>query len=252
MSVRTLRLLPLELRDHILVVEDRPGDQMREISHEQRVVRQRIGCDLPAIGVHQEGDLRERVEGDADRQQDVNRGMRAEQGVEVLGEEAGIFEDAEHEQIADDTERERRLAVRRAELRHDEEMADAVIEGDRQQQQRHELPVADGVKGERGQRQPDHRGEIAAPPEPEIAGQHDGQEQQDERVGIEQHQAGPAAGILVRKAYKRPINNPAAWHVPVFGCAGNSRKRDDIRGNAPSPLQASGGEVKNGDTATMY
>ncbi|WP_338305011.1 dihydroxy-acid dehydratase, partial [Bradyrhizobium ottawaense] len=65
----------------------------------------------------------------------------------------------------------------------DIEAADAVIEGDRQQQQRHELPVADGVKGERGQRQPDHRGEIAAPPEPEIAGQHDGQEQQDERVG---------------------------------------------------------------------
>jgi len=73
-------------------------------------MRQRIGRDLAAIGVHQERDLREGVEGDADRQQDVHRKMRTEQRIDVLDGEAGIFEDAEHEEIAGDAEREHRLA----------------------------------------------------------------------------------------------------------------------------------------------
>ena len=37
MRIRMLGLLMLELRDHVLVVEDRPGDQMRKIRHEQSV-----------------------------------------------------------------------------------------------------------------------------------------------------------------------------------------------------------------------
>ena len=75
--MRMLGFLPLELRDHVLVVEDRPRDQMRKIGHEQRVMRQRVGRDLAAIGIDQERDLGERVEGDADRQQDVDRDMRS-------------------------------------------------------------------------------------------------------------------------------------------------------------------------------
>ncbi|MEY9364927.1 hypothetical protein ABH994_007648 [Bradyrhizobium yuanmingense] len=199
MPVRALGLLVLELRDHVLVMEDGPRDQMREVRHEQRVMRQRIGRDLAAISVDQKRDLGEGVEGDADRQQDVERDIRAEQRVDVLRDEAGIFEDAEHEEIADDAERECGLSLRVRELRHDEKMADAVVEGDREQQKGDELPAADCVEGDRSQRQPDHRSQIAAPAEPEIAGEHDRQEQQDERIGIEQHRAGPAAGYCPSK-----------------------------------------------------
>ncbi|MHC2381389.1 hypothetical protein ACVIU7_002037 [Bradyrhizobium liaoningense] len=74
-------------------------------------MRQRIGRDLPAIGIDQERDLGERVEGDADWQQDVDRNMRAEQRVDVLSGKAGIFEDAEHEEIADDAKSERCAAL---------------------------------------------------------------------------------------------------------------------------------------------
>ena len=87
--------------------------------------------------------------------------------LKIGGEEAGIFEDAEHQEIAGDAEREARqsasagrsfLAISR--------QADDVIEGDRGQQQQHELPIADGIEGQRGQRQPDHRRQIAEPAEP--------------------------------------------------------------------------------------
>ncbi|WP_354132411.1 hypothetical protein [Bradyrhizobium sp. RT4b] len=216
------------------MVEDRPRDQVRKVGHEQRVVRQGVTRDLATIRIHQERDLGEGVEGDADRQQDVDRNMRTGQRIDVLGDEAGIFEDAEHQEVADDAERERRLSLHWGELRRDQEIADAVVEGDRDQQQAHELPAAEGVEGERGQRQPDHRRQIAAPPEPEIAGQHGRQEQQDERVGIEQHQAGPAAGGIAPKAYKGAINNPATWRSPWRSGAGNSRNRDDIRWNTAS------------------
>ena len=73
MRIRALGLRALELRDHLLVVQDRPGDQMREIGDEQRVMRQRVARDLASVGIDQERDLGEGVEGDADRQQDVDR-----------------------------------------------------------------------------------------------------------------------------------------------------------------------------------
>ncbi|MGY3405861.1 hypothetical protein ACVWZV_001974 [Bradyrhizobium sp. GM5.1] len=131
MRMRMLGFLPLELRDHVLVVKDWPRDQMRKVGHEQRIVWQRVGRDLPAPGVNQERDLGERVEGDADRQQDVDRKVRAGQRVDVLGDEAGIFEDAKYEKIAGDAEGQCHLSLRRSKLGHDEEVAYAVVEGDR-------------------------------------------------------------------------------------------------------------------------
>lgn len=236
MRIRKLALLPIELRDHVLVMENRSCDQMREIGHEQRVVRQRIGRDLPAVSVHQERNLGERVEGDADRQQDMDREMRAGQRIDVLGDEAGIFEDAEHEEIADDTKSERRLSVRRRELRQDEEMADAIVEGDRDQQQGQEWPAAGGVKSERGRRQPDHRRQIAAPPEPEVASQHGRQEQQDERIGIEQHQAAPAAGIWAVKHTRARSTTRRSGTVLAASCASNSRSRRHMMRDLPPPM----------------
>ena len=102
MRIGALCLRPLELRDHVLVVQDRPGDQMREICDEQRVMRQRVARDIAPVGIDQKRDLGEGVEGDADRQHDVDDEAGRKQRVEIGGEKAGIFEDAEHQQIAGD------------------------------------------------------------------------------------------------------------------------------------------------------
>ena len=71
MRIRPLRLAAFELRDHILVVKDRPRDQMREIGDEQRIMRQPVMRDLAPVGIDQERDLGEGVEGNSDREQDV-------------------------------------------------------------------------------------------------------------------------------------------------------------------------------------
>ena len=112
MRVGPLGLRALELRDHVAVVQDRPRDQMREVGDEQRVMRQRVARDIAAVGVDQKRDLGEGEEGDADRQQDVDRQARSEHRIEIGGEEAGVFEDAEHQQIAGDAGRS--SAARRA------------------------------------------------------------------------------------------------------------------------------------------
>ena len=111
-------------------------------------MRQRVARDIAPIGIDQERDLGEGVEGDADRQQDVDDEMGCKQRIEIGGKEPGIFEDAEHQQIAGDAGREHGKAQRGAQFPLDQEIADGVIERDRGQQQQHELPVAEGIKGQ--------------------------------------------------------------------------------------------------------
>ena len=57
--------------------------------------------------------------------------------IEVSGEEAGMLENAEHEKIAGDADRERGKAPARGWFCGDQEMADEIVEHDRRQQQRH-------------------------------------------------------------------------------------------------------------------
>jgi hypothetical protein len=74
-------------------------------------------------------------------------------------------------------------------LPRDQQIADEIIERDGSDEQQHELPIAKGVKGQRRQRQPDHRRQIAEPAESEIAEQNRRQKQENERIGIEEHRA---------------------------------------------------------------
>ena len=69
-------------------------------------MRQRVARDFAPVGVDQKRDLGEGVEGDADRQQDVDDEAGRKQRIEIGGKEARIFEDAEHQQIAGDAGRE--------------------------------------------------------------------------------------------------------------------------------------------------
>ncbi len=189
MRIRAFCFRALELRDHVLVMEDRSRDQMRKVRDEQRVMRQRVARDVAPVGVDQKRDLRESVEGNADRQQDVRVIPVENIALRLAARKPAYLKMPSTSKIAGDADREHRKARRGAQFPGDQQIADAVIERDRTGQQRHELPVAEGVEGERGQRQPDHRGEIAEPAQREIAKQNDRQEQENEGVGIEEHQA---------------------------------------------------------------
>jgi hypothetical protein len=90
----------LELAHHLLVVEDGAGDQMGKERHEQHVVDEpRLRC-AAAPAVHQEGDLGEGEERDADGQHDLSYGdLGTGQARQIVHEEIGIFEEAQQCQI---------------------------------------------------------------------------------------------------------------------------------------------------------
>ena len=61
------------LRHDLVVPHDRPGDQLREERHEREELQQPIDVPVAPAQVDQVGDLLEREEADAERQDDVER-----------------------------------------------------------------------------------------------------------------------------------------------------------------------------------
>ena len=187
-----------ELRDHLAVVNDRPGDQLRKEGHEQGVVDEALVTDLAAIGVDQIGDLLEGEERDRQRQHDVvdaevDRQQRLDQ---VGAEEARVFEVADAGQIGADAEAEQELRPG-----HQQPLADEEIERDRGDDQDQIDRVPPAVEEQRGGDQPgDGEARLLAATEDEEADQGDRQEDQDELERVEQHAecsslAGLGAGL---------------------------------------------------------
>ncbi len=95
-----------ELRHHLPVVDDRPGDQLREEGHEQAVVQEPVFRRFALGGIDQIGDLLEGEERDAERQDDgADAEVQAGQRADILHDEDGIFEIGQHRQIAGDARR---------------------------------------------------------------------------------------------------------------------------------------------------
>ncbi len=97
-----------ELRHHLTPVNNRPGDDVREIGYEERVIRKRMSR-RPAAGVNvgEESNLRERVKGNPDRQNYLGMSQSEAEGcIKICDEEAGVFEVAERCQIERDAEDE--------------------------------------------------------------------------------------------------------------------------------------------------
>ena len=88
------------MRHHLTMMKYRARDQMREISDEQGVMRQRVVRDFSPVGIHQKRNLGKRVKRDSDRKQDVDAKAGREQRIEIGGEKAGIFEIAENQEVA--------------------------------------------------------------------------------------------------------------------------------------------------------
>ena len=125
---RVMRRGRIDLRQQARGAQDRSGDEVREEGDEHReveeVARRR---DLAAVHVDDVAHRHERVERDADRQQDAQREdvdlppERGEHVVQVVGEEVEVLEEPEQRQVepeADDEERPPALAAwRRAPAR---------------------------------------------------------------------------------------------------------------------------------------
>ena len=103
---------PRQLIGDVAVADDRSGDQLRKQQQVQRRVhRALLRRRVAAVDVDDVGDGVEREERDADRQQHARHVERldaedAEQRVDVVGEEVGVLEDAEHGEVDGDGERE--------------------------------------------------------------------------------------------------------------------------------------------------
>ena len=139
-----------ELGQQVLVIQHRPGDDVREVGGEQGVAPE-ANVRRPAMaGIDQEGDLGEGEKGDADGQEHV---QRVETGpsevVDRADKEIGVLEIAQEQQVAGDGEDQPEPFMR---LRHllDPLVSQVVTDdGDRQDGQIGRIPG--DVKGQGGQ-----------------------------------------------------------------------------------------------------
>ena len=65
-----------ELRHHLAVMDQRPGDQVGEEGDEEQVVGEVILLGLAAVGIDEVGDLEEGEEGDREGEDDLGHGRR--------------------------------------------------------------------------------------------------------------------------------------------------------------------------------
>ncbi len=146
---------PRQLIGEIAIPDDRAGDELREQQQVQRGVHRTLLRDrVAAVDVD---DVRDRVEGverDPDRQQharDDDRvgAERQEQGVDVVGEEVRVLEDAEDDEIDGDGEGEHRLRAV-AGARPIDSDPHPVVERDRGEHQPREGAAALGVEDHAG------------------------------------------------------------------------------------------------------
>ena len=73
-------------------MQNRPGNQVRKISHKEQVVDKVIFLRIAPIRIHQERDLRKREKGNAQRQDDApQRPVGSRQMIKRIQEKLRIF-----------------------------------------------------------------------------------------------------------------------------------------------------------------
>jgi hypothetical protein len=194
-----------ELRHHLPVMHDRPGDQLREKQHEQAVVEQILVLDAACVAIDEIGDFLEGEKTDRQWQHHIRQGQRPPgQGIEILDEKIRILEIRQHREIDGDAADQQCLAradagSRRAARpvigrgigggrRFRQSGADAEVEQDQQQNQRNVARVPVPVENQAGQRQPG----LAQPRQlhpvgEKIKAEGDRQKNENEIPGIEKH-----------------------------------------------------------------
>ncbi len=148
----------VELAGDGLVADDRAGDELGEERDVERDVdRIAVGAKAPAVHVDDVAQAVEGEERDAERQLDVGPAevepQRLHRVGEIGGDEIGVFEDAEREEIDGDGESQRPVAAR-ALVAVDQDRRD-IIEDDREQEDQQEARLAPGVEDEREEQRDD-------------------------------------------------------------------------------------------------
>src|ERR1700680_615763 len=140
-----------KLRHHLAVMQDGTGNEVGEISHKQQVMNEIGLADLALIGIGQKRDLRESKERNTERKDyRTDAGVRAEQRIRDLREEAEIFEIAEQQKVGRDRNGERRARVSVPRFAHlvADEITGAIIEQDGANEQPDKAYVPPAVKEE--------------------------------------------------------------------------------------------------------
>ena len=145
-----------ELRHHLLVVQHRAGNQVREVGDEQAVMDEVELAGFAARCVHQEGNLCEGEEGDAQRQDDLAQAPgTAQRRIDGVNKEIGVFVVAQQGQVGCNPEGQQALAPGRADVAAaGQPVAHQVVEADRSQQQADVRRVPPAVEKQGAGRQP--------------------------------------------------------------------------------------------------
>ena len=147
-----------ELIGDVAVADDRSGDELREEQQIERGMhRALLRRGVAPVDVDDVGNGVERIERDADRQQHVRKRqrLRAERGghgVDVVGKEVRVLEDAQHHQVHRDRHAEHAPRVPRG-ARAVDGNGHPVVEGDRGEHQPGERSAAFRVEDDAGDEQ---------------------------------------------------------------------------------------------------
>ena len=180
-----------ELRDDLAVQHDRPGDELREERHEQRVIENIVARHRAAVAVDDVGELLEGEKRDAQRQRDaVEREGEAERAVQVFAEEVVILEVEEHAEVGRQAQQHQRQAHGLA-RGGEHALAERIVDQDAQHDDGHIARVVVAVEDERGEHE-EHlvrRDALRQAAQQKVDDQRHGQKGQHEDIGIEEHGA---------------------------------------------------------------
>ena len=178
-----------ELRHHFAVMHDGAGDQMGEENHEQPEIPQPEFRHVAAADIHQQGDLLEGVEADAEGEQDCgDEKMRAREHVDRVDEVISVFVVGQQADIHHHGQGEQPAAAAWRRVQHD--AGDQVVEQNAGEQQRQIPQIPTGVEIERGCDQPELSGARPGEPRQRVTrGQCERQEGENEFVGVKEHVA---------------------------------------------------------------
>ncbi|MNT13397.1 hypothetical protein D3C72_1483660 [compost metagenome] len=182
------------------MVQHRARDQVREVGDEQHVVDEAALVHLALPAVDQEGDLREGIERDADRQHDVHQidrreARRDQPGVDVLQEEVGVLEDGQHAQVDHQRGDQQRLALAVVAPRRGCQLqAEPVVDADGAQQQRQGLHAPPAIEEQRGQSEKAGGGAGVALADQEEPDQDQREIDKNEGIRVEKHLGEGTAG----------------------------------------------------------